>query len=501
MRMPLFSKRFFLCMTLLCAAGCLRVYGQRRDSLAVRLLRSDTLIHFSAQWPRLAHPYTSTSVADYAERCLLFLEDHGYPFAEVRMYRLPADSLSPDSLPAVEVRVTANALIRWDSIVLKGDARLSHRFLYPYLKIRPGQPYREKAVRQAETALAALPYLQPLRPPSPTFTDRAAALYIYADAKNANTFDGYVGFSPKEDASGLQVYGQLQLRLANTFARGESFALDWQHPQKERQSLQCEADFPCLLHTPFGLYGQFSLLKNDTDYYTLSLPFGIRYQLWGQQYLQGYYRYETSRATQAGTVPQKNGIPDYRTQLYGLRVRLGKTDNARIPRRGYVVDVQGEAGQKRLLSESASTLALRALAKEELYLPLGRRWVLAQRFETGCKADPELYESDLFRLGGLHSLRGADEQALRASAYAFLSGEIRWLLDKNAFFQVFTDGGWYEKKGVGDYQRDLPVGIGAGLSLYTKAGLLSLNYAVAAQHGQGFRLRAAKVGIGYSALF
>lgn len=499
MRSGPFPKRIVLCVALLAAASCLPVSGQRRDSLSVRLHRPDTLNFLSAQWPRLSHPYTVTSLPAYAEQCLRLLEDHGYPFAEIRTYRLPADSLSPDGLPIAELRVIANALIRWDSIVLKGNARLSHRFLYPYLKIRPGHPYREKAVRQAEAALTALPYLQLIRPPSPSFTEQAAALYLYADKKEANTFDGFVGFSQKDGTAGLQAYGQLQLRLANTFARGESFALDWQHPQQGRQSLQCEADFPCLLRTPFGLNGQFSLLKNDTDYYTLSLPIGIRYQLWGQQYLQASYRYETSRSTQKSA--SSDGISDYLIRLYGLRLHLGKTDDARIPRRGYLLDLQGEAGQKRALSESAATLAIRGKVQEAYYIPVGRRWAVAQRFEGGWKADRTLYESDLFRLGGLHSLRGVDEQSLRASAYAFLSGEIRWFLDKNTFFQVFADGGWYEQKGTGDYLRDLPLGIGAGLTLYTKAGLLSLNYAVAAQHGQGFRLRAAKVGVGYSAIF
>lgn len=491
MRTPL-PLRVFLISVLL-AAGT-SAYAQLRDSLRLEMQLSDTLVRAGLKLPQPQHPYTLSSMNAYAEHCLTYLENHGYPFAEVRMY------LQPDSLPLMRIQCIANPFIRWDSIVLKGTAGLSPRFLYPYLKIRRGEAYSERIVSQAAAALKALDYVEVLRAPSTSFTSDRAALYLYLDKKNANSFDGFVGFSSLDDGRGLALYGQMNLKLANTFGRGETFSLDWKRPQQSHQTLQAEASLPCLFRTAFGLYGEFSLLKNDTSYYTLSVPVGFRYLLRANDFLQMYYRYETARnignAADTGLLQS-----DSRSHFYGLRLYAEQTDDIRMPHRGYRMDVQGEIGQKTFLETEERNTPVRSRLQMEAFLPLGRRWVENLRLQGGALWDGQMCPSDLFLLGGLRTLRGMDEQSVMASSYLLLSGEMRFFLDRNTFLQAFVDGGWYERKGVGTYLRDVPVGIGLGFSFSSKIGLLSLNYALAAHDGQGFRFRAAKVCIGYSAVF
>ena len=404
-----------------------------------------------------------------------------------------------DSLQ-VNIRIIANPYICWDSIVLKGTAGLSTHFLYPYLKIHRGAAYSERCVSQAETALKALNYVEMLRPPSPSFTSDSAALYLYLDKKNANSFDGYVGFASRDDGRGLALYGQLNLKLTNTFRRGETFSIDWKRPQQNSQTLLAEMNFPCLFRTPFGLYGEFSLLKNDTSFYTLSVPVGFRYLLQASDFIQIYYRYETSRNIGDATDTTLRQT-DSRNHSYGLRLCMEQTDDVRMPHRGYHLDVQGEIGHKTFLNTAESNTPIRSMLRLETYLPVGRRWVENLRLQGGTLWDGQMCLSDLFLLGGLHTLRGMDEQSVTASSYLLLTGEIRFFLDRNTFLQGFVDGGWYERKGVGSYLHDRPVGIGLGFSFSSRIGLLSLNYALAAHNGQGFRFRAAKVCIGYSAVF
>lgn len=491
MRPPLPLRVFLL--SVLLAAG-ISARAQRRDSLKLELQISDTLVQAGLELPVPAHPHTLSSLEEYAERCLGYLENHGYPFAEVRMYRPVSDSLQ------VNIRIIANPCIRWDSIVLKGTAGLSPRFLYPYLKIRRGATYSEHCVIQAAAALKSLEYVEMLRAPSPSFTSDRAALYLYLDKRNANSFDGYVGFASRDDGRGLALYGQLNLKLANTFKRGETFSVDWKRPQQNSQTLQAEADLPCLFNTAFGLYGEFSLLKNDTSYYTLSVPVGLRYLLRAGDFLQLYYRYETSR--EIGTKTDTVQLPaDFRKHLYGLRLCAEQTDDARIPHRGYRLDAQGEIGHKTFLHTEETNIPARSRLLLETFQPAGRRWVNYIRLQGGALWDGQMCPSDLFLLGGLHTLRGMDEQSVTASAYLLLSGEMRFFLDRNTFLQAFVDGGWYERKGVGSYFRDCPVGIGLGFSFYSKIGLLSLNYALAAHDGQGFRFRDARICVGYSAVF
>ena len=484
----------FRCGTLMLAllwASALPLCGQHDTTLRLQMQLSDTLRQAGLSLPAWHRPYSRSSVAEDAERTLTYLENHGFPFAEVRL-RQP----SPQQPDSVEVQIIATPYIRWDSIVLKGDARLSPRFLFPYLKIRRGAPYREQCVTQAAAALNALPYVEMLRPPTPTFTSESAALYLYLNKKNANSFDGYVGFGSNEQGNGISLYGQLLLKLANVTGRGEEFSVDWNRPRPEHQQLRVEGSYPCLFGTPFGLYGQFFLLKSDSSYHRISLPVGFRYLLTGTDFIQMHYRYERTSTTLAAA-----GQSDCRSDLYGLRFSTLRTDRPRIPHKGYHIDVEGEIGRKTQLESGTHNTVARGSGNAEGFLPFGRRWVQYIRLQSGIILDRQLNTSDLFLLGGLHSLRGLDEQSVTASAYTFLTGELRFFMDRDMFLQAFADGGWYERRGSGEYHRDLPVGLGIGFSFDSKAGLLSLNYAVAAHDGQGFRLRAAKVCVGYSVLF
>ena len=100
--------------------------GQHDTTLRLRMHISDTLCQKGLTLPAWHRPYSRSSVAEDAEKTLIYLENHGFPFAEVRM-RQPY----PQHTDSVEVQIIANPFIRWDSIVLKGDARLSPRFLFP----------------------------------------------------------------------------------------------------------------------------------------------------------------------------------------------------------------------------------------------------------------------------------------------------------------------------------------------------------------------------------
>ncbi|MBO7464907.1 MAG: BamA/TamA family outer membrane protein [Bacteroidales bacterium] len=488
MRMLRF-RLFLPCLLLLSAPA---LHGQRDTLLKTRLILSDTLQASGIRLPKWNPPYSAAGLEQFAEEMLVCLENHGHPFAEVRLLR-------PDSTRTTAVQVIANPFIRWDSIVLKGDLRLSPRFLYPYLKIKRGQPYRESAVKQAAEALQGLPYAEAVRQPSPSFTSDAAALYLYLNKRPANLFDGFAGFGTDASGKGLTLYGQLLFQLHNALGHGEFFSVDWKHPQPEDQQLVTKTSYPCLFGTAFGLYGEFSLLKKDSSYHKVSIPAGFRYLLKGNDFLQIYYRYE--RCHTPGTAAATPDQTDYRSDTYGLRYEASHTDRPRIPHKGYRIGIQGELGIKKESGGSGGRTVGRTTGEWEGFLPMFTRWTLYSRLCAGAIADAQPAYSDLFLLGGLRSLRGLEEQSLPASAYAILTEEIRFFIDKNMFLQLFADGGWYERQLPGGYSNGFPVGCGIGFSFDSKVGLLSLNYAVAAHDGQGFQLRAAKVCVGYSAVF
>ncbi len=75
--------------------------------------------------------------------------------------------------------------------------------------------------------------------------------------------------------------------------------------------------------------------------------------------------------------------------------------------------------------------------------------------QSGFIENENLFTNELFRIGGLKTLRGFDEESLTASAYSIFTLEFRYLFDINSYFHVFFDGAYYERKANQDISMTL----------------------------------------------
>jgi hemolysin activation/secretion protein len=115
--------------------------------------------------------------------------------------------------------------------------------------------------------------------------------------------------------------------------------------------------------------------------------------------------------------------------------------------------------------------------------------------------DQTIYRNELFRIGGLKTLRGFDEESIYASSYVIPTIEYRFLFGQNSNLLLFAEGAWYENSSNHQYLSDTPISLGAGINFDTKAGIFSLNYGLGNQFGNGFDLRNGKIHFGLTALF
>jgi outer membrane protein assembly factor BamA len=134
------------------------------------------------------------------------------------------------------------------------------------------------------------------------------------------------------------------------------------------------------------------------------------------------------------------------------------------------------------------------------FIPLTKRQVLkvGTGFETYFA--PQVYTNELYRFGGLNTLRGFNEEELFASTKLVGSFEYRFLTDKNSYAFAFFDQGFYENV-AGNYKNDHPFGFGAGFSFGTQLGIFSISYAQGKQFDNPILLRNGKVHFGYIAYF
>jgi len=442
----------------------------------------------------------------------------GFPFATVQMSGIDSPPFPEGERFAgkiAKITVEKNNLILFDSIIVVGNLKMSRSFFYGYLGLKRRKPYNESVVKDIPARLQDLPFVNLLRPPSVSFSEDKAVLFIYADKQKNNQFDGYLGVVPNDETSGkILLTGNLTLNLNNIFTHGESLKLNWKRIQVLSSNLDIAADIPYLFASPFGIDGTFLLEKKDTNYLNLNASAGIRYFIKKNNYLRTYYQFKNSRLINNATLASLSALPsniDYDAHLYGLELHLQKLDYLFNPRKGYVFAVNTALGKRTILKNihieslyqdlQLSTLQWQLTGNADMYFPVKKRWVWYLGLKGGYLHGKQLFGNELFKIGGLKTLRGFDEQSIYASSYLILNNELRYIFGKRSYIQLFFDMATLEKNTVAEYFFDFPFGFGAGVSFDVKAGVFAFNYAIGRQMNNPIRIASGKITFGYMALF
>jgi outer membrane protein assembly factor BamA len=450
----------------------------------------------------------------------------GYPFA--RLYN-DAMQWSGDTL-FVQSRVERGPLVTIDSVVNRGTAKISSGFLHNYLGIKPGQPFNEHAVREAERLLAAIPFTQYARPPQLYFRRDKADIWLYLDKRRLSRFDFLIGVLPNNQETGkVMVTGDVALQLYNAFGRGEQLKLEWQKLQGSSQQLRILVNFPYILRSPIGAYATFKLEKRDTSYLNLNWKLGVPYSWKGGNYLRAYVENLQTIVLSVDTNVIKGtrrlpAILDASSILYGIECSWSTLDYPYNPSRGMALYSNIALGNKKLkenntianlslpldpefsfssLYDSLGRKSLKASLEWMIagYIPVSERHVLKLATIGRAMLNNSLLDNEIPRIGGNKLLRGFDEESILSTVYNIATAEYRFLLDRNAFFNVFFDAAYSKTKAGGVYKNDFPFGFGAGVNFETKAGIFGLSYAMGRQLGNPIDFRSAKLHFGYVNIF
>ncbi len=432
-------------------------------------------------------------------------ENNGYPFAKVWL-----DSLTTlgDGLQAT-VRLDQGRFVRYDSVVVRGTVKTSMRYLYSSIGIRPGDMYNESLLEAVEQRLKELPFVTQRQRPYVQFTPENTKLFLFLDAKKASSINGIIGLQPDPNTGKISFTGDLDLRLRNALKRGEAIELNWRRLQNATQDLKIHVNLPYAFNTPFGVDGMLKLFKRDTTFLELTARAGIEYLMTRGDKVTLFVNSKSSDRLGSNAIAQP-GLADVSLVSYGLGIFRERYDYRFNPRRGHAVQLDGSAGRKRTSqavfgqleqAPEIRTVQLQIDGAVATYIPIARRSTFKLAAQGGRMLNDNLYVNELYRIGGLKTLRGADEASIQASSYVIGTLEYRFLFEENSNFFLFADQGWWERKLQDEFTTDTPLGFGLGTTFETKAGLFSLTYALGQQFDNPVLLRGGKVHFGFISLF
>jgi outer membrane protein assembly factor BamA len=452
-------------------------------------------------------PVSVKGINDLNKRILEYCENHGYPFASLVYDNFEFDG----AMVTASLFLQSERLVTIDSVIVKGSSRLSQKYLTNYLSMKPGDIYNESLVKKVGSRVRELPMVTEVRPFSVVFVEDKARLILALDDKKASQIDGVIGVLPDNSGSGkIQITGDLRIRLLSSFGRGELFDLNWKQPQAKTQDLKVRTNYPFIFSSQFGLDFNLGIYKKDTSYLEVTLGGGVQFLLKGGNYLKAFVSDKKSNLLSTKAFENTTVLPsfaDVRITSYGIGFKSANLDYRFNPRKGYSLEVTASAGNKTIeknskLNQSVyDSLELKSVQYNgelifDYYIPFFKRNVVNIGVMGAALSGENTFDNELYRFGGLRTLRGFDEESLTASLYTVGKVEIRYLLEQNSYLFVFLNQGWYERNSGSAYTQDDPIGFGAGITFETKLGIFSFNYALGKEFDNPIRFKTAKVHFG-----
>lgn len=438
---------------------------------------------------------------------LNFCTNNGYPFALVRL----------DSVKVKEGKLTANLvvdrgnLILLDTALIKGTAKVSAAYLNNYLGIKPGTVFNESILRKVSTRLKEIPFLSEARSFEIEFTKDRARPVLYLQDKKASQFNGVIGVQP-DNANPGKVFltGDVRLRLLNSFGRAELFDLNWSNPLPRSQDLKVKFSYPFLFSLPVGVEGELTLFKRDSIFLELNRQIGFRYFISGNNSFRFFLGRKTSNLISTKGYENVTTLPafaDVGTNTFGLGIQFQQLDYRLNPRKGFAIDLNGGAGLREIKrnanineivydSINLRNTQYKAELQFDFYIPVFNRSVINIGGIGAWLESENIFSNEMYRFGGLKTLRGFDEASLLASTYGLGKIEYRFILETNSYLLLFFNQAWFENKGRETIISDTPYGFGAGITFDTKLGIFSFNYALGSQQDSPIEFRAAKIHFG-----
>ena len=456
-------------------------------------------------------PVNINQVFKWQEKFLRYYENHGYPFAKVKLDTIRINNQFIYATWYAEL----NKQIFIDSINIISDEPLPKFYLTGYSGIKKGNPYNENAIAQIETRIKEIPFVVSAQPHKVVFTDQKTFLNLYLRKQKASSFNGVAGFLPDENTGEILITGDAKLALQNALGSGEIIKLNWRKLQTNTQDLNAFVNVPYLFNSPVGTELDLKLYRRDTTFAEQNIKLGLQYAINQGNFFKVFIENYASNLISTSIFLDFTTLPpliDVRKRSYGIGISAFKLNYKFNPRSGFTYNLNASAGTRQVIeninlnpiiydSLDLKTNQFNLFFDGEYFFPLFKRSTLKIGNQSKWLINNQLFANELLRIGGLNTLRGFDEESITVSAYSIFTTEYRILLEENSFFYFFSDVAFWERNLRTSYDKDLPFGFGTGISFQTKAGIFTVNYALGKQRNNPLDLRVAKIHFGFLSLF
>jgi len=431
------------------------------------------------------------NLTDYLKTLVTQLSETGRPFSAAQLTQVRREG---DDRLSADLEIVPSDVRRLDDIVIKGYDAFSKSFLHYYAQLRQGQKFGLDRVKEKVNSLNQLGFVSISKDPAVLFTENRSTLYIYVSKVKSNQFDGFIGFGRSEESGQSEVFGQVDLTLINNLNYGETLRLLFKKQGNGQSEFDLNIKAPFILKTPFSLDLNLNIFRKDSIFQTSQQSLGLIFH----KNINWYYDLNFSTHKSSAITNQVNSVQNYNSVFYGGGVSFNKRSES-MSSLSYNshFKIGGKIGHRYLRDGKVEQRSFHLKGQHEFNL--NNRHSVYGNFESAYLISDEYLTNEMYRIGGMNSLRGFEESSIETSGYSIVKSEYRFKLDQSTIIHSVLDIGIIDN--VLYNSQNTFTGIGLGLARKEFNGVLKVQFVLGKINNLPIKLSESKLHLSFLTQF
>ena len=473
--------------------------GQKIDSISINV--SDDQLSFLGMKKKNDVPYSL--VDNFLKEIIQKLEFKGYALASIKLINVERinNKLRADlKLEVDKKRILNNITIRYPENNYNSKFPVGH---FKQIKKKYNNAlFNKKTLATIYDDFEKYSFVNQIKYPEILFTKDTTTVYIYLETKNSNTFDGFLGFSNNENKK-ITLTGYLDVTLENSIGNGEQISIYWKSDGNNQKTFKASLELPYLFKSPIGFKGEINIFRQDSTFQNTNTAIDLSYYVnYSSRFYLGYLATQSSDIQNSVDV----SISDFNNSFLRTTFEFTKLDNDHtlfpIKTKFHGRFGIGKRKINNSLQDTENTqIAININAIHNFYLNKSNSIYISTQ-NNYLKSNRYIF-NELFRFGGFNSVRGFAENSLQGFLSSTIQTEYRYLIAPSLYVHSIVDYCVFQNKTDFENTRTTEklLGLGLGIGIQTKNGLLKLAIANGRAKKQEFTLLNAIVHISYQLKF
>jgi len=443
-------------------------------------------------------------VENFLNQKIADAEKKGFALSKIKLENIRRDNLTiyADLNFKSEKKRTVNSIIL-TQINLEEKKYFPKGHLKQLNKKYLNKTFNQETVKELYADINNFEFVNQTKYPQILFTNDSTKIYTYIEKRKANTFDGYIGFSNDENKK-TTINGYLDITLINTLHAGEQFSLYWKSDGNQQKTFNTKLEIPYIFQSPLGIKAQLNIFKQDSTFQNTKTAIDLGYYIsYNSKIYLGYQSTESSDIQNINNTT----ISDYKNSYITSTLEYKKTDyiNNLFPKKASLNFMIGYG--KRNTNDNPETAKSSQQFSTNFNLfynfELNKKNFIFINSQNSYLKSKNYITNELFRFGGINSIRGFTENSLQGNLTAMLLTEYRYVVSSNLYINSILDYAIYQdltNSQNPDKIKNL-TGIGIGTNIQTPNGLLRINLTNSGTKLQEIQLFNTIVNICYNVKF